>query len=87
MPEELALPSPLVPLPQVVAQLSQRHLRGVAELVEDRYPLRERLARKVNHRGPLTLHLEALLLKRGNWKIMMEYQKSKGTEDEWNKLK
>jgi hypothetical protein len=33
------------------------------------------------------IHLEALLLKRGQWKIMMEYQKSKGTEEEWNKLK
>jgi hypothetical protein len=33
------------------------------------------------------IHLEALLLKRGTWKIMMEYQKSKGTEEEWNKLK
>ena len=33
------------------------------------------------------IHLEALLLKRGKWLIMMEYQKSKGTEEEWNKLK
>jgi hypothetical protein len=33
------------------------------------------------------IHLEALLLKRGTWQIMMEYQKSRGTEDEWNKLK
>jgi len=32
------------------------------------------------------IHLEALLLKRGRWKIMMEYQKSKGTEEEWNEL-
>jgi hypothetical protein len=32
------------------------------------------------------VHLEALLLKRGSWKIMMEYQKSKGTEEQWNKL-
>lgn len=32
------------------------------------------------------IHLEALLLKQGKWKIMMEYQKSKGTEDEWNTL-
>jgi len=29
------------------------------------------------------IHLEALLLKRGSWKIMMEYQKSKGTAEEW----
>jgi hypothetical protein len=33
------------------------------------------------------IHLEALLLKRGNWKIMMEYQKSKGTQEQWNELK
>lgn len=33
------------------------------------------------------IHLEALLLKRGSWKIMMEYQKSRGTEDQWNALK
>ena len=33
------------------------------------------------------IHLEALLIKRGRWKIMMEYQKSEGTEKEWNKLK
>ena len=33
------------------------------------------------------IHLEALLLKRGKWLIMMEYQKSKGTEEEWDKLK
>jgi hypothetical protein len=33
------------------------------------------------------IHLEALLLKRGKWKIMMEYQKSRGTEDQWNALK
>jgi len=33
------------------------------------------------------IHLEALLLKRGTWQIMMEYQKSRGTEEEWNKLK
>ena len=33
------------------------------------------------------IHLEALLLKRGSWKIMMEYQKSRGTEEEWDKLK
>jgi hypothetical protein len=33
------------------------------------------------------IHFEALLLKRNGWKIMMEYQKSKGTEEEWNALK
>lgn len=32
------------------------------------------------------IHLEALLVKRGRWKIMMEYQKSKGTKEEWDKL-
>ena len=32
------------------------------------------------------IHLEALLLKRGKWKIMMEYQKSKGTQEQWNEL-
>ena len=30
--------------------------------------------------------LEALLIKRGSWKIMMEYQKSKGTQEQWDKL-
>ena len=33
------------------------------------------------------IHLEALLVKKKGWKIMMEYQKSRGTEEEWNKLK
>ncbi len=33
------------------------------------------------------IHLEALLIKKKDWKIMMEYQKSRGTEEEWNKLK
>lgn len=33
------------------------------------------------------VNLEALLIKRGTWKIMMEYQKSEATEEEWNKLK
>ncbi len=32
------------------------------------------------------IHFEALLLKRDGWKILMEYQKSKGTEEEWNAL-
>ncbi len=42
---------------------------------------------KVNADGTKTMyyiHLEALLIKRGTWKIMMEYQKSEGTEKEWN---
>ena len=45
---------------------------------------------RVNADGTKTMyyiHLEALLIKRGTWKIMMEYQKSEGTEKEWNKLK
>ena len=33
------------------------------------------------------INLEALLVKHGRWKTMMEYQKSKGTEKDWNKLK
>lgn len=34
------------------------------------------------------IHLEALLLKKADgWKIAMEYQKSKGTKAEWDKLK
>jgi len=33
------------------------------------------------------IHLEALLLKRDGWKIMMEFQKSKGTKEEWESLK
>lgn len=32
------------------------------------------------------IHLEALLLKRDGWKIMMEYQKARATEEEWNAL-
>lgn len=32
------------------------------------------------------IHFEALLLKRGGWKIVMEYQKSAATEAEWNAL-
>ena len=30
------------------------------------------------------IHFEALLLKRDGWKIMMEYQKSEATVEEWN---
>ena len=33
------------------------------------------------------VHFEALLLKRDGWKIMMEYQKSKATVEEWNGLR
>jgi len=33
------------------------------------------------------IHLEALLLKQDKWLIMMEYQKSIGTAQEWNALK
>ena len=33
------------------------------------------------------IHFQALLLKRGTWKIMMEYQVSRGTKEEWDKLK
>ncbi len=32
------------------------------------------------------IHFEALLLKRDGWKIMMEYQKSEATVEEWNAL-
>lgn len=33
------------------------------------------------------IHFEALLVKRESWKMMMEYQKSKATAEEWEKLK
>lgn len=33
------------------------------------------------------IHFEGLLVKRGAWIAMMEYQKSEGTQEEWNKLK
>jgi hypothetical protein len=45
---------------------------------------------RVNADGTKTMayiHFEALLVKRGPWKAMMEYQKSQGTEEEWHKLK
>jgi peptidyl-prolyl cis-trans isomerase A (cyclophilin A) len=32
------------------------------------------------------IHFEALLLKRGGWKTLMEYQKSKATREEWEAL-
>ena len=44
----------------------------------------------VNADGDSTLayiHFEALLIKENGWKIMMEYQKSEGTKEEWDKLK
>lgn len=33
------------------------------------------------------INFEALLVKDGTWKIMMEYQKSRATKEDWNKLK
>ena len=33
------------------------------------------------------IHFEALLVKKGGWKIVMEYQKSKATKAEWDALK
>jgi hypothetical protein len=33
------------------------------------------------------VHFEALLVKRGGWKILMEYQKAKATPEEWKALK
>lgn len=33
------------------------------------------------------VNFEALLVKKGGWKIMMEYQKSKATREEWDALK
>ena len=33
------------------------------------------------------IHFEALLIKEGRWRIMMEYQKSKATAEAWDKLK
>ncbi len=32
------------------------------------------------------IHLEALLVKHDSWKVVMEYQKSEGTKEEWEKL-
>jgi len=32
------------------------------------------------------VHFEGLLVKDGRWRILMEYQKSQGTETEWNAL-
>jgi len=33
------------------------------------------------------INFEALLVKDGTWKIMMEYQKSRATKEDWDKLK
>jgi len=33
------------------------------------------------------IKFEALLVKQGTWKAMMEYQKSEATEEDWNNLK
>lgn len=44
---------------------------------------------RYEERGPgeeatvVFIHFEALLLKRGEWKMLMEYQKSEATEAEW----
>lgn len=36
-----------------------------------------------NHTGQF-IHFEALLIKKGGWKMMMEYQKSAVTQEEWD---
>ena len=33
------------------------------------------------------VHFEALLVKRGSWKILMEYQKSPATPEDWERLR
>jgi hypothetical protein len=33
------------------------------------------------------IHFEVLLVKRGGWKTLMEYQKGKATRDEWDAMK
>lgn len=38
-------------------------------------------------KGSDYINFEALLVKEGTWKIMMEYQKSLATKEEWDKLK
>jgi len=38
-------------------------------------------------KGSDYINFEALLVKDGTWKIMMEYQKSLATKEEWEKLK
>lgn len=38
-------------------------------------------------RGSDYIHFEALLIKENGWKMMMEYQKSKATKEEWDLLK
>lgn len=45
---------------------------------------------KVDSDGTKTgyyIELQALLVKRGTWKALMEYQVAESTEEEWNKLK
>jgi hypothetical protein len=45
---------------------------------------------RVNADGTKTMayiHFEALLIKHATWEAMMEYQKSQGTEEEWDLLK
>lgn len=37
-------------------------------------------------KGSDYINFEALLIKDGTWKIMMEYQKSKATMEDWDKL-
>lgn len=44
----------------------------------------------VNAEGEATseyIHFEALLVKRKGWKVLMEYQKSRGTKNDWESLK
>ena len=38
-------------------------------------------------KGSDYIHFEALLIKEGTWQIMMEYQKSSASKEEWDKLK
>lgn len=38
-------------------------------------------------KGSDYINFEALLVKEGTWKIMMEYQKSLATKEEWDQLK
>jgi len=38
-------------------------------------------------KGSEYINFEALLVKDGTWKIMMEYQKSRATKEDWDKLK
>ena len=38
-------------------------------------------------KGRVYVNFEALLIKEGTWKIMIEYQKSMATKEKWDKLK